>query len=549
LTAQEAVTLRFEPFKVSVYDTASLFQDIGWAYVYTVGGIQPADFVFVSEWVQIALTHTAWYLGVADNVIVIENLVYGLDPIPLSAITEVYVNDVPIMHDIVIELGPVTDDIYLQDLPLVALEILPIEVFDDLLVTEEVVSMLMHYLAVFDQISTSEQASMEALIGITRFDLISVLEAVFSRGISYLDVWEDIQISEEVSREVDRYNFQIEDNVTLEESVTYDLLTYLFAYDLIAKTEEISVTLDQLGVEGFSLVSLFDIATTNGHPIVTVFDGIQALPEVFASLDLLWIDLWDDLLGQDELSLLIDCLVPIVEDSIASEESFSLLLPYLNFSANSAITVADISSWLIPESSLAVSDQVWVEDLFIEQIGTEIAVFDDLLVEDWTEVLLAQLKPFIFESITVEEDFASVLLFLIYKWETISLNEILAINYPLDQASVETIEVAERFDSYFGIEFFGIDSITIEESELSVLPYLLINVNSLASGIDECYIVIEFQIFSVEAISATEWFVWGLPIQFIDVSDEVLSGELTGIYIEPFEQFPMIFGSSKHGDW
>ncbi len=544
----EYISLVFEPFEVNVYDNA-LIVDRGWSYISLGGQLNLVETITTVEDVSLHVTNTAWYLGVAENVQVAEDWIYGLSLVPLMAYDLMSIADIAILTDLVIELGPAVDLMSVSEAVWSRLNVLVVDRYDEYSISEYFAGNIAIRLSVYESSSLTEYLVRElysfihALDSISAFDVFSILLE------SQISVFDEVSLFESVNRHTEFYSVYVSEYVSASEILYLDILCNVFVLESVQASEILSVFFDNLFIYPEDFVSASEFTVQAKSPLLLVYEGISVVSEALVLLDALFFEAYNEIGLLSTVNLFVNVLYYQVTDEIAIYETVLSVLPVLNFQAWDLSLVSEWIEYLIPINSISLSELVSVTQNSYVNLGIEISLEElcslaedfSLIFDNWAIVE--------YENLFIEEDMDWKTSLLLQAVESIFSESAVSLDEQISILAQEYVLATESIYRLLNLVLFVYDSVLSSDSGTVVLRWLCINVNSLASIFCECYIESRLDVFIIDNIELYEWFVWGLPIQFIGVNDEIDINEEQGIYVEPFKIYPILFGSSKHGGW
>jgi len=578
----------WEPWYIDVLDEASV-SDIGWTYIYLGDTLQPTQNIFIDEFVNLFLTGSAWYLGVAENFVIDEWVWQGTDPMPLSIFTDVSVFDIAWLTDIIIELGIIVDEVSVAEWTQPSLDILPSAVSEIIAIGEWINAFDKLLLPTFDSVVVQDLL-VEGYIGINfeQFEAISIVEN-YNVVIEIIVSVEDfLSISEFVDQLADLFFMEAFTEISISEEVAFGVPSNVLAVDTVAIVEVPISFLDFLFVITHDGISLVDMATGTGHPLLFAFEilAVSEWSEFLVSPnvnveDVLLILEWADLYRSPDVE---------VADSVTIIEQTAQYLDIWSFSVNSVITSVEIVGISLTELHTATFEGLTISDYGLPSIdplrpsGEEIVGINeeiqaslpllglfsdemvflgeqadvsallDLAVENQISIteyasvwdIIIELG-IVFEELSLTESASGLIAHVLLISDDIGVIEDVEIYYGLQVDVFLSIGINEVTEQYIEISFSIESSINVQEIQEVSLDNLCIYIFEIASISDICYTILDYSLGIYDVVDISEWFVWGLPIQFIGVADDVIILEDNGIYIEPYELFPMLFGATERG--
>ena len=588
-TVYDWLEIGFEPWKVEGFDEIVITKDVAYAYVVhaPVFGIEN---VSVTEWVSVQITALAWYLGVADNVTVEEPFIWGLDPVPLLSYDEVLAVELVTLTDLVIELFG--DDIpSVEEAVDLKPDVLHVGAFDEVSLVEDMVPDLIVGIEAVDALTLEEtvEAFPDALFPVA-FDEVGAGE---EPGL-YLDIslaaLDEATAVESLVYALDQIALQTDDSISINEfnelqgilyilvadDIGISLAAFVLPSELFAGiSEDISLT-EAPEVAPWPLVMaiqdifISELGDATGQPLTLEFEDISLTETVNVSLDSLVVTGTDDLISSEETTISLSELITAVFSDVWAVEDAQALPDNLWLSGASDVAFIEGIEMSLPILALSEEDSLTVEDWVAVIPALEPWAWDGVAVEDFGDVDLGNLFLGVGQDVSIEEftgisgesfifgasdalvnEFSQVGLFsAFYLLNVGDDSAVEEANYqylPIHTELVDNLLIEEATEWGLGIEFAGEDAVGVAEDDEVRFDFLLPDVLELVTIDDSCYTRFDYILPVYDTVNVDEWFVWGLSTVPLLIIESVNASEAIGIFIPPYELFPMLFDAPERG--
>jgi len=590
VTVSEYIATEYEPWEFGVHSEVQYISD--WATAYVISGpLSIGEDVSVSEYIDVRITHYAWWLGVADNILVQEVFAWGLDPIPNAVADLINVVELVTLTDLVIELFG-DDTITTQESPVLSLTRLYVEKFDSLAITEqgllgvELKVVGADALSVFDwvdavlnilNIFTYDSAYVEELselytqISLSTFDLASVVESV-DIDLSLIDV----QVADDVSLIEYRQLRQLID-ISISDEIGIILAISVSVTELFTQIVDQAVLSEWVEIGASPLISVFDsvgiaeLVDTTKQPQILEIEAVTVTEAVTVRLPELAVLVENEVIGQESIQILLPQLITDTISVVSISDYGAVSLTWLGAIIGEEVGIADVAEWLIPWLPVEVLDSIGQVESASVYLGLSYSAVDVAGVQDEADLFTDVLVPFIWDPVSVQEwtafvhvhqIFASTIAsiseavssdfwthtFLLDGYESITIQDANYQYLPIHTELVFdeiTIGEATFWFSRLFVDIFD-ESIAVESAGLTIRE-LLFSGQDLVTVEDWCYTHYSYVLDIYEDVDVEEWFIWGLSVQFISVAEAIGVDELRGIEVEQYVLYPIIFGAKFRG--
>jgi len=401
----ESVTVSLDELYASVFDavattesvstdvlmSVSVFDSIG-----VVENVQLHDIVIdlpvVFDAVAV-LENIEPYMGmdinVNDDVTTTESAAVSLGELNVDIFDTVSIAEVPLLTDLVVEVGPAVDLVTVLEDVTSSLDQLNLLVFDEPTITEDVTPLLDALVpSVFDTSSVVENVTMEDLgLNFLAFDVATVAESMtqyldvlnflvldpfhvlITESVSVVDlvvevgvVMDPVSVTESATVGLDVLNLSVYDVAAAAEWVhLLDITVELSAFDLAAAVESVELSITELYLAVYDegtvaeYVELLDIILE----LPLSYDEVTVLEELTLNLDLLNVSVGEDLLVT-EVVVTHDLVIElgVVADVVGAVENVGLLPDALFLAVSDDVLAAEATTVLLPELVVAVSENV-----------------------------------------------------------------------------------------------------------------------------------------------------------------------------------------------
>ena len=567
IPVREVIILKFDPFKVEVYETVSV-ADTGFAYIFLGAGLLKTEDIAIEEWVALARTGTAWYLGAAENITVLEDPAWGLDPIPLAAWEEAIITEAAIMTDLVIELGVVADEIQITEAMQASNPIVPGEAQDEAQVEDSATVDLQIAVHPTNQITVQEAATLDIPISLTRWESIGIGELVtFFNRISTAGT-EDLVVEEVAQVALATLYPTGQEGITTEEEAILALQHNVLVADTVTIQESAQQEPAKLPINRAESIGIQETATLATSPLVFVVDIVATTEAQTTSLPELNTNIYETITAGDPASARPDRLMvganedlaieeagaampwpkPDVFNSISTEEDLAIQLDRLNIGAQEGITTS--------ESTAAFPDPLYVQAIqlvaVMQAAPTELMIWVTAVEFLWGNEQAYARPDHLFSAIadwsTTEEDLVAELRSYVQAQDATAITQSVQIDLPLPAGARDNVGLLDFIQTYLGIDTEGTEDISLDEhSELNI-PIKITGITLVDIG-ELCYTQISIGILLTEDITTLDMAFWGLSLLQISVEEQVTSDAIAGMYVEPYVLYPMLFDAPEHGEW